>query len=436
MQLTTRGILLLLAAVPMIGAATWLPQMNWVSGIYLLICLGLLLMDWRFAGRSEYFTLNRNHDSRLSLGADNPVVITLNHRGRRLVKFWIRDEPPVEFGLSHQILPGEVKLHETWVGTYTVHPFQRGDFQFGNLNLRWQGPLGIIIKQGKFEKSSPVKVFPNLLNLRQYDLLLRRNRIQEMGLRHARLFGEGTEYERLREYIPDDDFRRIDWKATARRYRPITIEYQTERSQNIMLVLDIGRMSQSPILKIAKLDYMINTALLLAYVAIGKGDKVGLMTFDKDVNSFAFPRQGRGQFFRILELLYAVKAQQVESDYRHAFSYLASKLQKRSLIVIFTNIGGGIGLTSLRKNISVLRKRSLPLVVTISDPDIHKAATQHPVDSFTTYQRMVAKDLTEERTVVVNTFRQNGILTLDVPANKLTLAVINRYLEIKGKTQI
>src|SRR4030042_28603 len=136
---------------------------------------------------------------------------------------------------------------DVWTGVYHLQPLRRGDYAFGNITLRWNGPLGLVQRQGTVKAAGPVKVYPNLLDVRMYDLLLRRNRLQELGLRHTRMFGEGTEFERLREYLPDDEFRRIDWKATARRNRPITIEYQTERSQNVIAVLDCGRMLQSPV---------------------------------------------------------------------------------------------------------------------------------------------------------------------------------------------
>jgi uncharacterized protein (DUF58 family) len=279
-----------------------------------------------------------------------------------------------------------------------------------------------------------VKVYPNLLNVRRYDLLLRRNRLQEIGLRHTRMFGEGTEFERLREYLPDDEFGRIDWKATARRHRPVTVEYQTERSQNVVAVLDTGRMMQSPVNQIAKLDYVINAVLLLAYVATGKGDKIGMMTFADDVGRFLAPRQGRGQFYRMLEMLYAVEPQPVEPDYRKALSYLALKQRKRSLVVIFTDLSGGLSMQMLVSHVSVLARRSLPLVVTISDPDVQAAAAQTPQDSLSVYQRAAATRLLDERRIVLETLQRQGVLTLDVAANQLSIAVINRYLELKAKT--
>jgi uncharacterized protein (DUF58 family) len=263
---------------------------------------------------------------------------------------------------------------------------------------------------------------------------LRRNRLQEMGLRNSRMFGEGTEFERLREYIPDDDFRRINWKATARRRSPITVEYQVERSQNVIAVLDAGRMMQSPVADIAKLDYVINAVLFLTYVATGKGDRVGMMTFADQVSHYLSPSQGRGQFYRMLELLYGLEPQPVESDYQRALTYLALKQRRRSLIVIFTDLSSGMSVQSLIGQVAMLARTSLPLVVTISDPDVHAAARQIPGDSLRVYQRAAATQLLDERRIVLDTLRTRGILTLDVPANQLSTAVINRYLELKGRT--
>ncbi len=433
MIITTRGVLLLLVAAPIIAAGTWAPVLGWVAGLYVLICLGFFVLDWRGAGGKQRFEVWRQHDTRLSLGAENPIRLFVRNRGRRPATIWIRDEPPDAFNIDTHTVTGEVPARQTWQGMYRVCPLRRGDYEFGDLNLRWQGPLGLVVRQGRIEATGPVKVYPNLLDVRQYDLLLRRNRLQELGLRHTRMFGEGTEFERLRDYVPDDEYRRINWKATARRHRPVTIEYQTERSQNVIAVLDVGRMMQSPVAHIAKLDYVINAVLLLAYVATGKGDKVGVMTFADDVVQFLNPRQGRGQFYRMLELLYAVEAQPVEPDYSRALSYLAAKQRKRALVVIFTDLSGGMSMQALVGHVSVLARRCLPLVVTISDPDIYAAARQRPHDSLSVYQRAAAVQLLDERRLALDSLRRQGVLTLDVPANQLSLAVINRYLELKGR---
>jgi uncharacterized protein (DUF58 family) len=434
MFLTRRGIVLLLLAAPLLAAAGAAPILRWAGISYMIAVAALLFFDWRLAQSSTRFDLERHHDSRLSLGADNAIELLLTNRSKRPLKFWVRDEPPEKFKSEAGVLSGDVAGRSEWRATYHVQPIRRGDYQFGALNIRWQGPLGLILRQKQIETADPVKVYPNLLNVRRYDLLLRRNRLQEIGLRNTRMFGEGTEFERLREYLPDDEFGRIDWKATARRHRPVTVEYQTERSQNVVAVLDTGRMMQSPVNQIAKLDYVINAVLFLAYVATAKGDKIGLMTFADDVGRFLAPRQGRGQFYRMLEMLYAVEPQPVEPDYRKAFSYLALKQRKRSLVVIFTDLSGGLSMQMLVSHVSVLARRSLPLVVTISDPDIQAASTQRPQDSLSVYQRAAAARLLDERRIVLETLQRQGVMTLDVAANQLSIAVINRYLELKAKT--
>ncbi len=436
MHITVRGTILLLFAAPIIAAATWAPALVWVALVYIFLVLGLFILDYRLAGRVNRFELARRHDSKLSLGVDNPIHLSLSNRHRRPAAISVRDEPPEAFIVDQRILQGDIAALGTWKTVYHVRPVRRGNYQFGDLNLRWRAPLGLIVCQARVPSAGPVKVYPNLLSVRSYDLLLRRNRLQELGLRHARMFGQGTEFERLREYLPDDDYRRIDWKATARRNRPVTIEYETERSQNVMVVLDAGRMMQSPIDKIAKLDYVINATLFLAYVASGKGDKVGLMTFADDVIHYLTPRQGRGQFYRMLEMLYALEPQPVEPDYRRSLAYLAVKQRKRSLIVIFTDLSGGLSMNALLAHVSVLARRSLPLVVTISDPGIHAAASQIPHDSLAVYQRSAAAELLDERQVTLEQMQRQGVLTLDVPANKLSVSVINRYLELKGKTRL
>jgi uncharacterized protein (DUF58 family) len=436
MFLTNRGILLLLLAAPFLAAATWAPALQWVGGSYILLCLILFAVDWHRAGAVDHFVIRREHDTKLSLGTENPIHLSLRNRQARPVRFQVRDEPPEAFAIAERILGGEVGARQRWHDVYHVRPLRRGDYTFGNLNLRWHGPLGLVVRQGTIAAATPVKVYPNLLDVRRYDLMLRENRLQELGLRHTRLPGQGTEFERLREYRPDDEYRRINWKATARRHRPITVAYQTERSQNILAVLDTGRMMQSPVADIAKLDHAVNAVLLLAYVSSGMGDKIGLMTFAEDIRQFLSPRAGRGQFYRMLERLYAVEAEPVEPDFGRALSYLALKQRKRALVVIFTDLSSGTTMQALVEHVAVLAKRNLPLVVTISDPSIHKVAHSWPDDSLAVYRRAAANQLLDERRAVLDALQRQGVLTLDVPANQLSIAVINRYLELKRQLRL
>ena len=436
MLLTARGLLLLLLAAPLMVAATWLPGLLWVAAFVAFGAITLISVDWFAARPVTFFYVQRVHDNRLSLGADNSIELMVDHRSPRNVEFQIRDEPPWQFETGALILSGSISPGGVWRGRYTVRPLKRGNYRFGDINLRWQGPLGFIKRQGRVAAADRVKVYPDLLGVKRYDLLLRRNRLQELGLRNARLTGQGTEFERLREYRPDDEYRRINWKATARRLRPITVAYQTERSQNIVVVLETGRMMQTPVGRMAKLDYAINATLLLAYVAAGIGDKVGLLTFAADVQHFIAPREGRGQFYRMLERLYAVEAQPVEPDYRRGLGYLAHKQRRRALIILFTDITGGESMRIMVQHTRLLARHSLPLVVTISDPELSDMAQRHPQSSAQMYQRAAASQLLQERRLVLEGLRRQGVETLDAPANQLSPDVVSRYLELKRKGRV
>lgn len=435
-MLTTRALLLFLIAAPLVALSAYAPALLTVAAGYVLLVVVMIVTDMRISPQPDDFEAVRQHDTRLSLGAWNLVQLAIRNNSQQRVALAARDEPPAVFGVDALLVSGQVFPRDQVTLAYRVRPPRRGDYVFGNINLRWPGALGLVVRQATYPARGSVKVYPNLLEIRKYDLLVRRGHIQELGLRLSRRFGEGTEFERLRDYLPDDDYRRIDWKATARRRRPITREFQTERSQNIVAAIDLGRMMRSPVGELSKLDHVINAVLLLAYVATRKGDRVGLLTFADAVGVFLPPRQGTGQFYRMLEVLYGAQSQPVEPDYAEALAYLGVKNKKRSLVVLFTDLSGGPSVQALVANLGALYPRHLPVCVTISDPAILAAAAAHPRDSANTYERMVAEHMLDERRVLLESLHRRGVLTLDVPADKLTIAVINKYLELKGRGRI
>ncbi len=436
MQLTWRSFLLLITVLLLMGLSALWQGFLALSAIALLLTLILMLADWRLTPDANAWSLQRHHDQRLSLAAWNRVVVQVHLRhGPRALKIWLRDTPPVTFHLrpAIPILTGQITPGTPQTLRYHVRPPRRGDYTFGDLYLRWESTLGLWRRQARFPAEEPVKVYPNLTDVRKYDLLVRQNRLWEMGLRHTPILGMGTEFERLRDYQPDDDYRRINWKATARRGKPITMEYETERSQNLVAMLDVGRMMRSPVGDVARLDYAINAVLLLAYVASQKGDRVGLCTFAHDVQAWMTPRAGRGQFLRMLEMLYAVESQPIEPNYNTALGFLASKQRKRSLVLVFTDITGNIGIETLIAQLTRLRRQHLPLLILISDPTIQRMAHQPIRDSTSLYQRTVAEQLLQERQLTLERLRRAGVLTLDAPADRLSIAVIDKYLALKAR---
>jgi uncharacterized protein (DUF58 family) len=433
---TFRLLLFLLLGSLLVAGVALAPVLLWLAIGYLLAVAALVVVDYVVTTKPAELEAERINDTKLSIGAENLITVLLANRSRRPISFQLRDEYPYQFITDAVTLAGEVAPYDIHEARYHVRPLQRGDYRFGDINIRYRSMLRTFVRQARYPATAPVKVYPNVLDVRKYDLLARKGLLFELGLRAARIFGTGTEFERLREYNADDEFRRINWKATARRGKPIAAEYETERSQYVMSVIDTGRLMRPPIGDLAKLDYVINTALLLSYVATLKGDHVGLLTFADDVGTYLAPKRGKGQFYRMLEALYNVQFEPVEADYGQALAYLGVKHKRRSLVILFTDLVTLDAAKPLIAHMARLAQRHLPLCVVISDPNIMRLAAQLPRDSDGVYQRAVAEMLIDERQVVLDTLNRSGVLTIDVPADKLSVSVINKYLELKGRGAI
>jgi len=435
------ALTLLFPALLLLG--TWLPFIVPIAVIYGLGLLALLWLDRHYAGSVEQFRIERKHDNKLSLGVQNRIILRISLRAPRPVPITIRDEPPLLFvGAESAILRSILVPHETTELVYQVRPLKRGNYSFGDLTIRWWGPLNFFIRQATIPASAPVKVYPNLHEIRKYDLLARRDQLSGMGLHNVRLRGEGTAFESLRDYTPDDPYKIINWKATARRARPISMDYEPERSQRVMIAVDVGRMMRSPIRvddpdgdswNMAKVDFVINSVLLFSYVATLKGDQVGLLIFADQVQQYLAPRAGRAHFQQLLEMMYAVESQPVEADYGRALNYLGIQSKKRSLVVVFTDLSGSRASESLLMHMPRLLPRHLPLLVTIRDPVLDQETSHHPTTSDLVYRRAIAEQLNNERSLLLENLLRRGVLTLDIAAEHLTMAVVNRYLQLKAR---
>jgi uncharacterized protein (DUF58 family) len=348
----------------------------------------------------------------------------------------VRDEAPVEIPNDGTLFEGTIAPNSSWFGRYHLSPRRRGDYPFGAIVVRVSSPLELLLWQHRFEFEDSARVYPNLRAIARYDLLARRGRLEEAGLRRTRRFGSGTEFERLRDYQPDDDYRRINWKATARRRQPVTVEYETERSQNLVLVLDTGRLMGTPVGYMQKLDYAVNAALMLAYVAMEMGDRTALLVFTDRTEHFIPLGRGQRQFQTLLETLYKVDTQPIEADPTRALNDLQRRQLRRSLIVVFTDVAESVEPTPLLMSLGQLARRHLPLCVMVSNPDITRLAATPPTDTRAAYEKVIAQRLLDERRSFTDRLESRGALVLDTSADNLTTGLINRYLEIKARTQL
>ena len=402
-----------------------------------LACFGILLAatiaDYRLAPDRTALTAARSVEPQLSLGAENPVRVELRVESRWSWRVLVRDEPPEE--MPHDFEDVRLRLHPGVRHTLTYHvtPRARGDFEFGDIWLRISGRMGLVECVRRVPAAQAVKVYPNLIETAKFTLMARRGRLQQVGIRAARLMGAGREFESLRDYQSDDEYRRIDWKATARRGKLTSRQYEVERSQNIVLAIDVGRTMLAEIDGIAKMDYAVNAALLLAYVATLTDDRVGLLVFADTVQTWLPPAKGRAQVYRILEALYNVEARRAEPDYRQAFAYLRSRWRRRSLIVCFTDLWDPDSSRQTMTELQLLQPHHLAACVTLLDTKVLRLASAPVVVAADAYSQAVARQVLDDRNRAMAELAHRGVLVVDTPADQLSAALVNRYLEVKER---
>ncbi len=439
MRLTPRlALLAALGAIPLLFVA----RLPWLLSVVLAydVLLGLLTVaDFLAAPAPERaLTVDRVVDDKLSLGAANPVTLEARNRSGLPLRVTFRDDPPFQFALDGPA-QGDLLLspdNRPERFSYHVTPPAKGDFAFGDVAVQYSGRLGLASRLGRLPARRPVKVYPNLKETEKYELLARRGRLQQLGIRAARLRGGGSVFESLREYVPGDEYKKIDWNATARRDKLISRQYEVERSQNIVLLLDTGRTMLQPVQKMAKLDYVVNTALMLAYVAAGSDDKVGLMAFDADVRAYLPPAKSRAQVYAIMETLYNMEARLVEADYREAFQNLAARWRRRSLVVLFSDLVDPDSSAQILDAVPIIEGLHRVVCVTVSDPNIVAAAKSVPDDSAGVYQKAVAQQVLQERRQAISVLKRRGVWTIDSPPEDLSADLINHYLDLKSRSSI
>jgi uncharacterized protein (DUF58 family) len=420
------------------------PYLIPITLAYDILLAGATLADLTLIPKpSKVVSVQREYASELSLGANNRVRLNLTLtsedgrplNGRQSLTVTVRDYPPPEFtvvGSTMSTLQLSTINREKSLD-YSLVPHRQGDYHFGRTYLLIRGPLRLVERFDSLPTGSDVKVYPNLHETEKYDLLARRGLLMQVGIRSMRMRGAGNEFESLRDYVVGDEYRKIDWPATARKGKLISRQYNVEKAQNILLVLDCGRNMLQQVQKMTKLDYAINTALMLGYVAASQDDKVGLVAFDAEIRTFIPPAKGKAQVFHLLSALYNISAQMAESDYRAGFLELLARWRRRSLVVFFTDLVDPDSSSEILAAISLVEKRHRVLCVTVADPTILAAASLDPQTEAEVYKKSVALQILQERRSAISLLKRRNIWTIDSPPEALSADLINHYLELKAR---
>lgn len=385
----------------------------------------------------SHVTIERRAPRVMSLGKPNVVTLELRSKAGRRLSVQVNDDLFADAIADG--LPASVDLAPRGRGQakYRVVPQRRGAYDLGDHFVRYGSPLGLWIRQVRLPDQSPVKVYPDIQSVRAWELSAMKDR-DLAGLKAARRRGGESEFERLRDYRKEDEFRSIDWKATAKHSRVIAREYQLERNQNVLFLLDAGRLMTAEVNGLSLFDHALNATLMLSHVASRAGDHVGLLAFSDSVRSFASPAGGAKAAARIVQAAYHLQPELTETSYASAVEAVGVKVKKRTLIVLFTQLVDDVAAAELLRLLRGLLPRHLPLIVPFKDIEIEalvagSTAESAAWDDQAPYLRAAGAELVTFRDKLVREVRRRGALVLDCQPTELTPALINKYLEIKAR---
>ena len=433
MYLAHRFYYFLIAIILTLLVGFAVPPLFVIGRILALILLIAVLVDvamlWSRRGLHAYRTLS----PRFSNGDDNPVSIRLESNYPFAVRAEVIDEVPFVFQRRDILFKAAIRKQRDVTITYHLRPTERGVYGFGYVRVFVNTVLGLV--QRRFTCCAPqdVKVYPSYMMLRQYELLAMSNNLTEMGIKRIRRIGHNTDFEQIKDYVVGDDYRTINWRATARRHQLMVNVYQEERAQQVYQVVDKGRMMQQTFNGMTLLDYAINASLVLSYVAINKQDKAGLITFSDKFETFIHASRQSGHMQTLQEALYAEHTEFAETDYSALLTGLSRHVTRRSLLILYTSF---TSMAALRRQLSYLRQLAMRhrlLVVFFEDEELRTFANTPARKTEDTYQRVIAEKFAYEQHLIVQTLRQYGIQALLTTPNNLSVDVINKYLEMKSR---
>ena len=284
-----------------------------------------------------------------------------------------------------------------------------------------------------FDKDHMVPTYPSFIQLRKYDLMAFSNRLFQYGLKKIRRIGHTMEFEQIKEYVSGDDIRTINWKATAKKNQLMVNQFQDERSQNVYMVIDKGRVMKMPFKGLSLLDYAINSTLVLANIILKKQDKAGMFTFSKKVENRVAAERRSSQMQRILETLYNVKTNFFESDFGRLYADIKKNITQRSLILLYTNFETLDGLKRQLPYLKGIAHSHLLVVVFFENSELEELTHTKPGNIQEIYDQVIAEKLAFEKRLIVNELKKYGIYSVLTKPENLTIESINKYLEIKAR---
>lgn len=402
--------------------------------IVLTILLLLAISDFVFLFLLGYrFTCSRNAAARFSNSDYNSVQLMLWHSYPAMLRVKLIEELPEQFQarLNEQKvkIPGRTRQNIT----YELRPVDRGDYSFGYTICQLQTNLGLVQRRLLGSQPQSVKVYPSFLQLRQFRLMAPSSQTPEAGHIRLRKIGHSVEFEHIKEYTSGDDIRTINWKATARKNNLMVNRFVDERSQQVYVIIDKGRLMKMPFNGLSLMDFAINSTLILGSVALNRQDRFGLLTFSHQMGEFVPADRKPDQLKLLQETLYRMTTQFWESDFEQLYMQVRRRIKQRSLLMLFTNFESTTGMRRQLPYLRQLAKHHLLLVVFFENTELADLSAASATTLKGVYENTIAEKFVFEKKMMVKELQQHGILCLLTPPEKLTVQAVNKYVELKTR---
>lgn len=398
-------------------------------------CLFIIDYLFLFLEKRGLFA-TRTHAERFSNGDDNAVRIDIESYYDLPVSVEIIDEIPEQFQRRDVFFKTSIPAKEARAIQYSLRPVKRGEYLFGTINAYISGPINFVKRRFRFQQGKMVPVYPSYIQMRKYQLLAIHDRLSEIGIRKVRRIGHSMEFEQIKDYVGGDDYRTVNWKATAKKGQLMVNHYTEEKSQQVYCVIDKGRGMKMPFEGLSLLDYAINASLVLSNVAMIKQDKAGLITFSERLGNVLTADKKATQMQSILEILYNQKTRYLESDFERLYAHIRNRIRQRSLVILFTNFES---LTGLQRQLPYLRKiaqHHLLLVVFFENTELRQLTNNIANNVESIYIKTIAEKFAFEKKLIVKELQKYGILSILTAPQNLTVNTVNKYLELKARQSI
>jgi len=437
MRPTLRCLVVFLAGIPLsLGAVTIHPRLWTVWIAYLGAAITLAGLDALLAMSRRKLKITASVPEQMFIGDTGTATVTLvaGRRGATVEVLAELDEALAPQPAARTAMRA-AGAKQPARGTIDVAlaPRRRGDHALRTVHARWTGPLGLIEHRVAVAIDRKVGVVPNLGAVRAIALRMFSDHNFMAGLKVEKFLGDGSEFESLREYVPGMDHRAIDWKSSARHRKLLCQEFRAERNHQVVLAVDGGQLMSEPVGGVPKLDHAINAAILLGWFCLRTGDRVGLLGFDERVRQWAEPAGGMHTFQRLQALSAEIDYRAVETNYTLTLAELSTRLRRRSLVVLFTDFLDTVTAELMIDNVTRLARRHLVLFVAVRDPSVESRALTQPRSLGTLHEAVVAGDFARERGVVLERLRRAGAHCIDAAPSGFSMALVNRYLDIKRR---